>query len=223
MESMASVQDEQQLPLSPSALRWAAQFFSWILHPLFIPLYVTWFLTFVHPVYFVGYNTAQKSWLLIRVGYTMVFFPLITVLLLRALGFISSFYLRTQRDRIIPYIASGIFFFWAYLVFRNQPEIPAVLTAFTFAVFLSSSAALMANIYFKISMHALGMGGLLGLFLLITFSDNSLMTVPLSVVLLLTGIVCSSRLLVSDHSQKEIYAGLITGIICQLVGYLLYG
>lgn len=204
-------------------LRFAAQFISYCFHPLFIPLYVTGFLVYVHPSFFAGYGPAQKSWLLVRVGYTMVFFPLLTVLLLKALGFISSFYLHTRRDRIIPYIASGIFFFWAYLVFRNQPEIPGVLTAFTFAVFLSSSAALMANIYFKISMHAIGMGGVLGLFLLITFSDTMLMSLPLAAAFLLTGLVCTSRLVVSDHRPMEIYSGLLMGITCHFIGAMLYG
>ena len=203
-----------------SVIRFVAHFFSYVFHPLFIPLYVTWFLTFVHPYLFAGFSVQQKTWLLIRIAYTMVFFPLITVLLLKALGFIKSMLLTTQKDRIIPYIACGIFFFWAYLVFRNQPNIPTVLTAFTFAVFISSSVALMANIYFKISMHAIGMGGLLGLFLIIMYSNTMLMTLPLSVAFLLTGIVCTSRLIISDHTAKEIYAGLFVGMACQWVAFV---
>ena len=75
----------------------------------------------------------------------------------------------------------------------------------------------MANIYFKISMHAIGMGGVLGLFLITMYSNTMLMTLPLSVAFLLTGIVCTSRLIISDHTAKEIYAGLFVGIACQLV------
>ncbi len=201
----------------PLWLRFVANFFSYLFHPLFIPLYVTYFVAFIHPHYFAGFGTGQKAWLLVRVGYSMIFFPLITVLLLKGLGFIDSIFLKTQKDRIIPYIACGIFFFWGYLVFKNQIEIPLVLTSFTLAVFLSSSAALMANIYFKISMHAIGMGGMLGLFLIILQQNSMLMTVPLSVALLITGIVCSSRLVISDHEPKEIYSGLLLGIVCQFV------
>lgn len=206
----------------PAVIRFFAHFFSYLFHPLFIPLYVTWFLVFVHTNYFVGYGPGQKLFMLARIALNMVFFPLVTVLLLKGLGFINSIFLRTQKDRIIPYIASGIFFFWAYLVFRNQPEVPSIMTVFTFAVFLSSSAALIANIYFKISMHAIGMGGVVGLFVVIMRQDNFLMTVPLTIAFLLTGIVCTSRLIVSDHSTKEIYAGLVLGIVCQLVAAVMY-
>ena len=206
----------------PALVRFFAHLFSYLFHPLFIPLYVTWFLLFVHISYFAGYGYGQKLFMLARIALNMVFFPLVTVLLLKGLGFISSIFLRTQKDRIIPYIASGIFFFWAYLVFRNQPEIPTILTSFAFAVFLSSSAALMANIYFKISMHAIGMGGVLGLFIVIMQQNNFLMTVPLTIAFLITGLVCTSRLIVSDHSPKEIYAGLVMGIVCQLVAAAMY-
>ncbi len=206
----------------PYVIKFFAQLFSYIFHPLFIPLYAAWFLVFVHPSYFVGFGIKEKIWLLVRVSYTMIFFPLVTVLLLKGLGFIDSVFLKTQRDRIIPYIACGIFFFWAYLVFRNQPEIPTILTSFTFAVFLSSSAALMANIYFKISMHAIGMGGVLGLLLVVVQQNNMSMTVPLSIAFLITGLVCTSRLIVSNHTPKEIYAGLIMGIACQLIAAAMY-
>jgi hypothetical protein len=201
----------------PGIVKFFAHLFSYIFHPLFIPVYVTWFIAFIHPAYFSGFNPQQKIWIIIRVAYTMVFFPFITVLLLKGLGFSKSIFLKTQQERIIPYIACGIFFFWAYLVFRNQPEIPKILTAFTFGVFLSSSAALLANIRMKISMHAIGMGGLLGIFLVIMFQNTMLMTAPLSLALLLTGLVCTSRMIVSDHTSNEIYTGLLLGLACQFI------
>lgn len=206
-----------------SIVKLLAHFFSYIFHPLFIPVYITWFLTSVHPSYFSGFSAYQKNWLVLRVAYSMVFFPLITVLLLRALKFIDSFFLHTQKDRIIPYIACGIFYFWVYLVFKNQPNIPIVLTAFIFSVFLASSAALIANIYFKISMHAIGMGGVIGILLIIMYSNTMLTTLPFSIVFLLTGLVCTSRLIVSNHQPKEIYLGLLLGIISQLIGAAVVG
>jgi hypothetical protein len=115
-------------------------------------------------------------------------------------------------------MASGIFFFWMYLVFRNLPEIPSILTAFTFGVFLTSSVALLANIYFKISMHALGCGGMLGLMIVVLNTNPaSPFTLPLMTAIFITGIVCTSRLIVSNHTQKDIYTGLFFGFICQLI------
>lgn len=192
-----------------------ANFFSYLFHPLFIPVYVIMFLTYIHPSAFTGFSSHEKRQSIIIIVLNIVFFPLLSVLLLKALGFIESVYLRTKKDRIIPYMACGIFFFWAYTVFREQSHYPLLLTSFIFGIFLASSAGLMANIYFKISMHAIGMGGWLGFFFVILWQGSMHMAWPLAAVILLTGIVCTSRLLISDHSNKEIYTGLVVGMISQ--------
>jgi hypothetical protein len=202
----------------PLLLRFLAHFFSFVFHPLFIPFYVCWFLAFVHPSYFSGFSHSGKIRIILMVTLNAVAFPAIAILLLKALGFINSIFLRTQKDRIIPYIASMTFFFWAQYALREQPEIPRILVAFMFGVFISSAAALIANIYLKISMHAIGMGGLVGLFVVIMNQNTMLMTWPLCVAILITGLVCTSRFIVSDHTPKEIYSGLLIGFVCQLIG-----
>jgi hypothetical protein len=210
-----------QIKYSPS-LKFPAYFISVLFHPLFIPIYVTYYITFINPLFFTGINDHVKYWLLLRISINMVIFPALMVLLLKGVGFINSVFLKTQKDRIIPYIGAGTFYFWMYLVFRNQPEVPLILTSFVFAIFLSSYSALIANIYFKVSMHAIGMGGILGILLIILFRTHSALAIPgpLMIALLLTGIVCTSRMIVSDHTQKEIYAGLFIGILCQYIGAL---
>jgi hypothetical protein len=203
----------------PGVVRFFAYLFSYLFHPLFISLYATYYLVFIHPGYFNGINEQGKVWILLRVAVNMIFFPLISVLLLKGVGFIDSIFLKTQRERIIPFIISNIFFFWMYLVFRNQPEVSSILAAFVFSVFMSSSIALIANIYFKISMHAIAVGGLLGLMLVILLTNpSSPVTLPFVVSLLITGAVCTSRMVLGNHSQKDIYFGLLCGIFCQLAG-----
>ena len=65
-------------------------------------------------------------------------------------------------------------------------------------------------------MHTIGMGGWLGFFLVILNSRAMLMTWPLCIVLLLTGLVCAARLLISNHKPPDIYAGLVVGIVTQI-------
>ena len=195
-----SVSDEAAVnpqPVISIASRVYAAVFSYIFHPVFIPLYVCGFLLYIHPSAFSGFSDLEKKQTMLIVILNLAFFPLISVLLLRAVGFISSIYLQSQRDRIIPYIAAGIFYFWAYTVFKQQPQYPLIITSFILGIFLASSVALIANIYFKISMHAIGMGGWIGIFLVIFKSNAMLMSWPLAIVVLITGLVCSARLLIS--------------------------
>jgi hypothetical protein len=206
----------------PLAVRILAHFFSYVFHPLFIPLYVTLFLLYVHPSYFAGYDLHDKFWLPFTVSYTSIFLPFLSVFLLKQLGFIDSIFLKTQKDRIIPYIITNIYYFWLFWIFKNQNDVPVILTSFVFGVFIVSSAALLANIYFKVSMHAIAMGGLLGLFVIILQQNTMLMALPLCIALLLAGLVCTSRLIVSDHQPKEIYFGLFLGALCQLIGAIIF-
>ena len=206
-----------ETPNVSPVLRVFAQLVSYIFHPIFIPLYVVWFIAYVHPSYLSGFSNGMRLRTVLITLQNAVFYPLFAVLLLKGVGFISSIFLRTQKDRIIPYISSGIFFFWTFIVFKEQALFPRILPSFMLGVFLASSAALIANIYFKISMHAIGLGGLLGLFLIITGTNTMLMTWPLAIALLITGLVCSARLLVTDHTTKDVYAGLLVGLITQLV------
>ena len=208
----------------PLPLKWVAHFFSFIFHPLFIPAIATWFLAFVQPGYFTGIDPKNKWLIVIQVAYNTIFFPAITVLLLKGLGFIKSILLNTQRERIIPYIATNIFYFWIFLVLNHQAEMPSILTSFIFGIFLASSAGLIANIYFKVSMHALGAGALCGLILIIIFSGFSYPVFSLSALaFLIAGVVGTSRLIVSNHTPFEIYSGILIAILCQVIAYAFFG
>lgn len=222
MENQLNINAPEQLPdtgkLSLGS-RLFSGFFSYLFHPLFVPVYVIFFLLYIHPSAFTGFSDENRFRTLMIVTLNLVFFPLISVLLLRAVGFVESIFLRTQKDRIIPYIASGIFFFWTYTVFKQQEAYPLLLVSFVLGIFFASSAALIANIYLKVSMHAIGMGGWLGFFLVIMHTNSMLMSFPIATVLLITGLVCTSRLISKNHIPAEIYLGIVIGMISQFVAF----
>src|SRR4029079_6272214 len=89
-----------------------ARVISYIFHPLFIPLYVILFMLFEIRT-FPDKTEWQKTLVFIQflVSYTLL--PLITILLMKALGFVQAVYLKTQKDRILPYVVSQIYYFRA--------------------------------------------------------------------------------------------------------------
>ena len=198
-------------------VRAGAKAISVIFHPLFIPVYVSWFLIYIYPI-FPAFTGRDKGILLLRFLVMYTLFPLATVLLAKGLGFIQSIYLNTQKDRIIPYVACGVYYFWMWYVLRNQ-LFPDELETFTLAIFLASSGGLLANSYFKVSMHAIGLGVMAAFMVVLAF----LAVVPfgfyLAVAILITGVVCSARLATGDHYPLEIYVGLFIGILAQLISY----
>lgn len=201
-------------------MRRLASLLSFLFHPVFIPVYFLLFLLYVHPIHFLGYTGPQKKIVLLQSIALFTFFPLVTVALLKALGFISSIQLKEQKDRIIPLVASGIWYFWIWYVWKNIPGQPSVTIHYALGVWLSSVAALMLNTKFKISLHAIALGTTLCMLLWMAFHEQLFFGLWLSVAILIMGTVCSARLLVGEHRPSEVYWGLLTGALSLLLAGL---
>ena len=199
------------------ALRIAARGFSYLFHPLFVPVYVALFFVYVLRL-FPAFDPYRQKLLIVQffVSYTLL--PLATVLLLKGLGFIKSIQLKTQKERIIPYIATMIFYFWMWYVSKNL-GFPKASVMFSLATFLTICFGTFFNTYFKVSMHALSMGVVATLFLILSLRSGGNLGPWLSVALFVAGLVCTARLLNNDHRPFEVYAGLFLGAVAQLIAY----
>lgn len=211
------MQNETEKLIFPKWIAVAAKIISIVFHPLFVGVMMAVYLIFIHPSYFVGFSGKVKMLKLLAVINNNVFFPLLVVALLKGLGFSKSVFLTTQKERIVPYIASITFFFWTYYVFKNQPETPRIIVNMCRGMFFASSAALLLNNYYKISMHGIGVGGMMGLIVLTVFDGTLYSGLPLVVSALVAGLVMSSRKVVSDHQWFDIITGFLVGFLCQLV------
>ncbi len=200
-------------------LRFPAKLLSYIFHPLFMPTYVFLFLVYQFPYEFSGIDLLQLKLRVFNVFFVTAFLPSFAVFLLWRLKFSESIFLRTQKERVIPYVITMFFYWWMYYLSRNFKDQPEVLKFFYFGIFISTSLGLIINNFIKISLHAIAMGSALTAIILFSFYYQTHLGVAITVVTLLTGIVCTSRLLVSNHTTQEIYAGLFVGIICQLIGF----
>ncbi len=197
----------------PALIRIVAKLISYVFHPLFIPVYISWFVLKTNSYLFASLSDLQKSMLMGTFGLMYILFPLVSVLLMKALGFISSIHLKTQRDRIIPYIVCMIYYWWVWYVVNNRSELPREHAILSFAIFLASIGGLMANINMKVSMHAMAAGVMSAFVMLLGLSQDINLGIYISIAVLLAGIICTARFIDSDHTSKEIYVGLLIGIL----------
>jgi len=221
-ETSIVLEKNSNVSIWPAPVRLFGHLVSFIFHPLFIPSYIASFLIYVDPYAFAELDAKRRLFKLFFVVFSTTFLPLFSVLLMKQLGFIKSLFLRDQKDRIIPYIVCMIFYFWAWYVAKNLHDNPAFI-AMLLAVFLSCIAGMMVNIYYKISMHGIAAGALFVLFLWMAFSGHLATGIYLSAAILITGLVCTARFIVSDHNSFEIYSGLLVGGLCQLVAIAFAG
>ena len=214
-------------------LRFAAKVLSVIFHPLLMVTYMLILLLLANP-YMFGVNSIEEQWLMIVLVFLSTFFiPMIAVVMMYALEFIKSIEMHDRMDRIIPYIAIGTFYVSTYYFHLKTPGTPVAFQMFMLGVVISIFVAFFINNFTKISMHTVGMGGFLGMVLLTIFvfqlTEFPLQTsfgmikvemnTILFIVLVLCGLVGTSRLLLNAHHPSDLWGGYIVGLLGQLLAF----
>jgi len=119
-------------------------------------------------------------------------------------------------------------------MFRNllaNPNIPSAYSIFVLGATIGLFVSFFINNFQKISAHAVGMGGLLGMVMFCTFSFSISygdfliytsehiyrvgMNSLLMIIILLAGAVGTSRLLLDAHNPQQLYGGYLVGIASQ--------
>lgn len=200
-------------------LRGLAKMLSIIFHPLFIPVYVFVWMHARFPTAFAGMNPHEFGMRAFGVFWTTAFFPAFVVFILWRLKMISSVQMRSSKERIIPYVATMFFYWWMWYLSRNFTDQALALKFFYFGIFLATVPGLILNNFFKISMHGMGMGGLVACVLLTCGYYHVFLGFDIVVVLLIVGLVLSARLSLGAHNSFEVYSGFFVGILSQIVAY----
>lgn len=198
-------------------LKFAARIISYIFHPLFFPTYVFYYLTQQFPYTFPGMDEKEAVFRTLVVFINTAFFPAFAIFLLWRLKFIESIFLRTQKERIVPYILVMFFYWWIWYLSKNFTDQPMVLRVFYLGIFLATVPALIINNFIKISMHALACGAVVAFIIILAYSQSFHLGVPIALTVLLAGIICTARFLVSDHTNAEVYSGIIIGALTQII------
>ena len=207
-------------PHPSRVIRFFAHFFSILFHPLFIGAYVFAFLIYIHPAAFEGMDSRTKSLRMISMVLFSVFFPCLSLFLAWRLKLIKRLSLENRQDRLVGFIVTMFFYFWASYVFRNIPDTPTVAAHFVLGLFLAVCGAWMCTIFYKVSLHAVAMGGLISFFILFAQQDPFVSGLYLTLPIFIAGIVCTSRLILGAHNRFEMASGFFVGVLMQSLAWL---
>jgi hypothetical protein len=200
-------------------IKYIGNFISYIFHPLFIPTYFLLYLIQNIPYEFAGITPWQLQLRVFSVFWLTAFFPAFSVFLLWKLKFSDSIYLRTQKERIIPYVITMFFYWWMYYLSRHFNDQPLALKYFYFGIFIASAIGLVINNFIKVSLHGIGVGSMLMAVILagIMYPIQNIFWVSFAIVI--TSLVMSARMMVSNHTNKELWVGLLVGAATQTIAY----
>jgi hypothetical protein len=204
----------------PKGLTTLANIVSYIFHPVFMPVILAAAVYFLSPASFAGVDESKFGEWLIILGFLSVFFPLFTLFLLKKLDFIESIQLHTAKDRIIPLIATMIFYFWANMVFGNIPNVPMILHLVTLSSFWGVMVLFMINIFFKVSMHTAAAGSFAGIMIVLALISPINMLLPFFATIIVAGCIGTARRILGAHGSGEIWLGYAIGLAVTLGGYV---
>jgi membrane-associated phospholipid phosphatase len=215
-----------------------AQMISVIFHPICMVFYMFIYVMYASPQNFSTPDPRQKTFVILSFLALTVMFPLLGISLMRMQGLISSFQMKTKKERIGPLIVIAIFYLWLYVNIRKNTLVPDVITFFVLGAVISVFLGLFINSFSKISLHCMGAGGFMTGFLYVyqtfvfpTFDvyipqwdivlriSNDLM---LLLTLIIAGLVGTARLLLNAHQKDEIYGGYVVGILSQMIAIQIY-
>lgn len=126
-----------------------ANLISVLLHPLFVIGYVMLFLMWANPYLFGFSGDKAEGLVVISIVSISVLFPMISILMMKALGLISTLEMKDKNERIGPLIVTGLFYMWLYVNIRNNDSIPAALSFFVLGCTISVFLALIINSFTK--------------------------------------------------------------------------
>jgi len=191
-----------------------AYFLSIAFQPLLMATYLFTILLFISPSA-IGtlFNSKLKLWLLLVVFLTTFVMPLISVFVMKITSGISSYHLSERNERIIPFFLITIFYGLSAFLMITKLNISTTVNIIFITMTVVALITTLITIFWKISVHSVGMGGVLGILLALNFRSQDLVLVwPISVWVLLFGVIMSSRLLINAHRPIEVYTGAALGI-----------
>lgn len=191
----------------------AARFFSRMFSPLLVPSYGTflamWFSLLV-------YLPSETRWLAVLATFLITgLLPMSVIGTLYYMGRISDPGVNEKKDRLIPYIVAMLCYSGCAVYFFRA-NAPLWLSMFFVGAGLATLVSLVVNNWWKISAHGAAMGGIVAiLFRIVSDGHNVIEMFPvISAVIIVAGVVGTSRIMLGRHTLWQVIAGIANGFIC---------
>ncbi|MBL7927196.1 MAG: hypothetical protein JNK61_09830 [Bacteroidia bacterium] len=189
-----------------------ALFISIVLHPILMPMYAMAIIFFSRNYLAMAVHPKVQLIIFIITAVTTIVFPLISTGILLLRGEISSWHLPLRNERTWPFFYTIIYLLMCFYLVQKLP-VPFIVCAVFVSAAIALSMALIINFWFKISIHMVGVGGVIGLMLVLCHTMYAQFTAAIVLATILAGLLGSARLYAGSHKQAHIYAGFLLGFL----------
>ena len=178
-----------------------AKIISWLFHPFYLPTVAAALL-----LLFSYLNQLPTSYRLAFAGIVILFtwvFPIIAIRMYRTVNGWTSHEMSQRERRFVPYIINIVCYSILFGLMRF----------FMMPYFLST---IIISGLIKISTHAAASGGVIGMLMAFALVFHFDATFWICCAILLSGAVCSSRMILKMHNYSELLLGVVVGLFSGL-------
>ena len=191
-----------------------SRFISVVFHPLMMPFLATCIL--FNTGNYLSYTVSEG---LQRFLYVIIFLctyllPATIAWMMRQRGWIKSMEMEDRRERHIPFLMTFTCYLGGVYLLNQLPVsrlFGLTLTGASLAILLG----FLINLRWKISIHMIGIGGVMGLFSGFGRYFHLSSSTALVGLAVLAGIIGSARLQARAHTSAQVYMGFLTGFLAE--------
>lgn len=187
---------------------------SYIFHPVWMPLLGSLLYFLITPRYFPLPLIKAK---ILAITITTLFIPVVFYFLLKNLGKATNMFLNDVKERRWP------LFFFCLLISLNLYQIldvynyPALYYFFVGILFSALTGFLLALLRLKISLHMVGLSGILMFVIALSIFYRINLIYTISFLIVALGWTATSRLQLKAHNWLELVLGFLVGILPQII------
>jgi len=190
-----------------------ARLISYLFHPLWMPVYIFFLAVNTDPYLYAFFPREMITLFILILGINVIA-PGLSMLFMLRKGLIGDLDVTNRKERLVPFLLVLMYYLISYIMLRYWAlPVPSVIYSMFISVMLVIILALIVNAYWKISIHMMGVGGLLGSFLGLFYLhgySNVNLTALLILIAALTGF---ARLYTNKHDLPQVYVGFGAGVV----------
>jgi len=197
-----------------------AQFISIILHPIFMPLLALYLTLLTIPSLTITLNQNLVLIYSILIFSTLVL-PLIIIFWLIQKGKVSSLEMSNHKERPLPLFKTVICMSFGYYLLENLLFYTPILKAELLGAIIIILIAATISKFWKISLHLLGIGGVVGVFIALQINHGDFLHIIMFFILL-SGLLGVARIKQKAHNYAQVYSGFLVGLGVELITLIVY-
>lgn len=168
-------------------------------------------------IFNIGIYETQLPWEIQKytyliVGLFSILLPLSVLPVFMYFKLVDNVELSKRKERSLPLAVTATCLIILH-IFLSRVVPLRIINSFTLAIAVLSIFLLFINIFYKISMHLIALGGIAGLLLATSVEYSIYPFTLLAVVFMVSGIVATSRIQLKEHNLGQSLSGFLLGSV----------